>query len=202
MANFLLFGPRGSGKTQILRSYTGQSIEPEGMGTPTYNAPTAMHEEDRHFLWIHWKKIVKDSTFMEIGGRNKNIKKVIERIKEGQDEILLYVFDGTEFIKQLKEPDNGSEIYALWKYYMSECGDKLNKIHFIATHEDKKSAMRETILNLIKDTNQKYMKLIGKKRYDDILFDEHSFHCINATNKARVKEMIESIWWTYSKEWG
>ena len=202
MANFLLIGPRGGGKTQILRSFTGKEIEPDGYGTAVYNYIIDKHEEDRSLLWglINWKTEVKGFDFTEIGGGQKNLENTIDRINNSKDQIILFIFDGTEFIKQIKEQKNGGEIYALWKYYTSRCGDKIDKVFFVATHEDKAKEMQKTIRNLIDDANELYLNLIKTKRYDDKLFDETRFYCINATNPKIVKETIYSVLNTYWKE--
>lgn len=204
MADFLLIGPHEAGKTEILRSFTGKNIEPDGYGTASYNKTFETYEEDRSFIFWHWKKEVKGFELIEIGGNQKNLETTIDRIKNKKDQIVLFVFDGTEFIKQLKQPECGGEIYALWKYYTSKCGNKINGAFFVATHddkyEDKTIEMKTTIHNLVDDANKLYLDLINKKRYDDRLFDGTRFYCINAKCPKQVKEMINSIFINYCKE--
>ncbi|MDY6372446.1 MAG: hypothetical protein SPL12_09185 [Bacteroidales bacterium] len=195
----LLLGPKMSGKTTMLVSYGGRTKK----GVATTIAPPGTTETDevsrRHgFLWR------KKTNVKEVGGNDINIRQFDSIIGNkinaiGNNGIVLYVFNGIEFLNQVRSPSQGGEIYAIW-LHLSHIGHRknwpqLNRPHFVATHADQCDDMKQLILDAIETANSEYLKLvpIGSARYDRAIFSGPFFHCIDATNPKQVRELINSL---------
>lgn len=172
---FILIGPQGGGKTTMLSAYN--SVLKNCMATQT------TEEVKTGLLGL-------GDSLLEYGGNTKNLEETIAELKTCKY-IVLFVFDGEDFLKQVRNPNQGGMVYSRWLYYYAE--SKIPRPHFVATHADKIPDLKNAILQGIKDANDEYMAIVGKERYNSSLFEEPFFHCINATKEYEVKELIKEI---------
>lgn len=176
---FLLIGPPGGGKTTMLSAYDG-ALKSHVATQTTEEVKTG---------WFGLGLMGGDS-LLEYGGNTKNIEESIAKLKTG-NHIVLFVFDGEDFLKQVRNPSQGGMVYSRWLRY--NAGFKINRPHFVATHADMVPDLKNAILQGIKDANDEYKSIVGQERYESSLFEEPFFHCINATKENEVKELIKKI---------
>ncbi len=176
---FLLIGPQGGGKTTILSAYNSELKG--SMATQTT-------EEVKTGLF--GLGIMGGDSLLEYGGNTKNIEETIAKLKTC-NYIVLFVFDGEDFLKQVHNPSQGGMVYSRWLHYYAE--SRISRPHFVATHADMMPGLKNAILQGIKDANDEYKSIVGKERYESSLFEEPFFHCINATKESEVKELIKKI---------
>lgn len=187
----LLIGPRGGGKTEILRNYTG-SNEPSG-------ATQGLNDESTGHLF--WKKQIT-----EIGGGTAELIniEITQKVKGLKPDKIIFVFDGVSFLEQLQNPSDGGEIYSrlincYWKPLFEGASiDEVStdKFNLICTHTDKHHGdLREDILNAIDKANKEYSELINSNtpRYIKERFEEPYCYYINATDTEKVKSTIKQI---------
>lgn len=199
----LLIGPRGGGKTEILRNYTG-SDEPSG-------ATQGLNDESTGHLF--WKKQIT-----EIGGGSDELlnQEITSKVRELKPDKIIFVFDGVSFLKDLQNPSNGGEIYSrlincYWNPLFVESSSKdgvsskdgascpcfkKEKFNLICTHTDEHTGdLRKDILNAIEKANKEYSELINSNtpRYFKERFDEPYCYYINATDTEKVKKIINKI---------
>lgn len=201
----LLIGPRGSGKTEILRNYTGSYEINSGATQGLNNGSTGIL-----FGKIH---------ITEIGGGTVELAnhEITNMVGESQPDKIIFVFDGVSFLEQLQNPSNGGEIYSrlincYWNPLFVESSSKdgvsskdgascpcfkTDKFNLICTHTDKHHGgdLRENILNAIDKANKEYSELINSNtpRYFKERFDKPYCYYINATETETVKNTIDQI---------
>ena len=188
----LLIGPRGGGKTEILRNYTG-SDEPSG-------ATQGLNDESTGLLF--WKKQIT-----EIGGGTAELIniEITQKVKGLKPDKIIFVFDGVSFLEQLQNPSDGGEIYSrlincYWKPLFEGASiDEVStdKFNLICTHTDiyHPGDLRMDILNAIDKANKEYSELINSNtpRYIKERFEEPYCYYINATDTEKVKSTIIQI---------
>lgn len=193
----LLIGPRGGGKTEILRNYTG-SDEPSGATQGLNNGSTGI---------LFWKMQIT-----EIGGGTVELanQEITSMVDELQPDKIIFVFDGVSFLEQLQNPSNGGEIYSrlincYWRPLFEgaskddasrRCITSTDKFNLICTHIDTYPGdLRMDILNAIDKANKEYSELINSNtpRYIKERFDEPYCYYINATDTEKVKKIINQI---------
>lgn len=185
MSDILLIGPSFGGKTTMLYSYKGKKA-PEGA--------TGKAGERVKTKGVLWTGLGGDE-FKEIGGIMLHNDSCIDAINHEPKRKILFIFDGTEFIKQALYPEEGGEIWARWLYYCSQSKIQQREVHFVATHNDCTDGMNIKILECVRTANEEYASILGggAKRYDNIRFQEPYFHCINAKSQEEVKRLFDKI---------
>lgn len=193
----LLIGPRGSGKTEILRNYTGSYEINSGATQGLNNGSTGM---------LFWKIHIT-----EIGGGTVELanQEITNMVGQLQPDKIIFVFDGVSFLEQLQNPSNGGEIYSrlincYWRPLFEGASDDVirrcftstDKFNLICTHTDTYPGdLRMDILNAIDKANKEYSELINSKtpRYIKERFEEPYCYYINATDTEKVKSTIKQI---------
>lgn len=179
MKKFLLIGPSQGGKSTIMYSYKGK----EAPNTATIETDT-----------IKKGLFGLGDNLIEIGGNDTNIQDTIEKLNNLKDTTVIFVFDGSQFIKQVCSQSDGGEIYARWLHYSKNA--KIVRPHFVATHADLEPNMDAMIQGLVSNANRHYNDILdgsGIERYQSVLFKPPFFHCVNAKDKEQVKAMFKAI---------
>lgn len=187
----LLIGPRGGGKTEILRNYTGNKIDD--------HATQRSNEKSKGYLW--WRKHI-----IEIGGGSDELlnQEITSEVSKLKPDKIIFVFDGVSFLEQLQNPSDGGEIYSrlincYWKPLFEGASiDEVStdKFNLICTHTDKHDGdLKKDIPNAIDKANKEYSELINSNtpRYFKERFEEPYCYYINATNTKEVKDTIDQI---------
>lgn len=188
----LLIGPRGGGKTEILRNYTG-SCEKNSGATQGLNKGSTV-------------KLFRIIQITEIGGGNLELsnQEITSKVRELKPDKIIFVFDGVSFLEQLQNPSDGGEIYSrlincYWKPLFEGASiDEVStdKFNLICTHTDKHHGdLKKDILNAIDKANKEYSELINSNtpRYFKERFEEPYCYYINATDTEKVKNTINQI---------
>lgn len=187
----LLIGPRGGGKTEILRNYTG-----------SYESGATQGLNDESTGHLFWKKQIT-----EIGGGTAELIniEITQKVKGLKPDKIIFVFDGVSFLEQLQNPSDGGEIYSrlincYWKPLFEGASiDEVStdKFNLICTHTDiyHPGDLRMDILNAIDKANKEYSELINSNtpRYIKERFEEPYCYYINATDTEKVKSTIKQI---------
>lgn len=193
MADFLLFGPQGAGKTQLYYSLQGLD----------YNDPQQTRQADY--------KVKKDNLFgrfglskytiHEIGGKSMSLydKELLHPAFVSNSK-LVFVFNGNELINELKNYKQGGLISALLKCYVMPALIDLNRqqdIFFIATHEDEyygtEKDMGTEIFNCLEKANEEYRKVANGTRYPFKNLLRGNLFCVDATDSAQVSKIFKDI---------
>lgn len=193
----LLIGPRGGGKTEILRNYTG-SCEKNSGATQGLNKGSTV-------------KLFRIIQITEIGGGSDELlnHEITSKVRKSEPDKIIFVFDGVSFLEQLQNPSDGGEIYSrlincYWRPLFEGASDDVirrcftstDKFNLICTHTDTYPGdLRMDILNAIDKANKEYSELINSNtpRYIKERFDEPYCYYINATNTKEVKDTIDQI---------
>lgn len=216
----LLIGPRGGGKTEILRNYTGSHKIPSG---------ATQGLDDKSTGLLFWEKQIT-----EIGGGTTELIniEITQKVKGLKPDKIIFVFDGVSFLEQLQNPSIGGEIYSrlincYWrplfegtsddvshgcststdkikskkrqeeKDVSHRCPTSTDKFNLICTHTDiyHPGDLRMDILNAIDKANKEYSELINSNtpRYIKERFEEPYCYYINATDTKKVKDTIKQI---------
>ena len=167
-------------------------------------------EKSRLFCVIEKGKILKNITgyfkgqwdFYDLGGMDTNDENEYKiRIKDSRN--VVFVFNGCDFLKEIKNYKEGGPISSKLVHYVLPCYKdwKTNSknLIFIATHADMYNGtadkLREDIRNGLKSANEDYKNKTGDIRYPYVsLFDDDNrFYAIDATDKAKVHEIFGQI---------
>ena len=197
MADILLFGPQAAGKTQLYHSLQGLTTDFAETDQADYTV-----KKDGFLGWIGLRKY----TIHEIGGKDMYLyDKDYLRQAFLSNSNLVFVFNGNEFINELKNYKQGGLISSLLRCYVIPALEKdadldcQHNIVFIATHADEydeedRDKMKTEIYTCLEKANEEYLKVANGTRY--YLFKKlfrGNLFCVNATDPAQVCEVFNSI---------
>ena len=193
MADILLFGPHGAGKTQLVYSLRNEE----------YTNPMQTGEEDykakKSGPW--WKFGLSKFSLHEIGGKDRYYKDKDFLTSAFQtNERLVFVFNGNDFIKELINYQSGGLITSLLRCHimpvLSKCG-KQKSIQFVATYEDEylgnKPDMASEIISCIEYANNEYREEAHSTRYTFKELMHGNLFCVDARDPQKVKEIFKQI---------
>ncbi len=199
----LLIGEPGSGKTCFASLISGNEV-------PRIYLQTKDHQKykaDDGILWIF-----KRTNVMEIGGDN-HIALTFKR-ELGKAQAVLYFFDGTKFLKELKNSSQGGEIGCHLRHdLLSNLVDTFDlikdkekfgndvtryvqeylaqKVFFVATHADQFHNMQGDIARELSNAQKEYSKYGHRYFFQDLFMSR--LNCINATDKDAVQHLFDDI---------
>ena len=190
MADYLFFGPHGAGKTQLVHSLKNEA----------YDNPQETGEEEY--------KVKKGSFFgfskysiHEIGGKEIyyfNGAFLTDAFKN--DKKVVFVFNGNDFINELKNYDEGGLISTILRCYVMpslEGAQKQLSIQFIATFEDQYSGekpdMQSEIISCIEKANSEYLKIVPAQRYPFKSLLHGNLFCVDARDSNKVRQLFKQI---------
>ena len=165
MADILLIGPQRAGKTQLFHSLCGKEYaDPHQTDEYDYKA--------KNFGF--WGKIgFSHFSIHEVGGKDKfytDLNFLENVIRESEK--IVFVFDGNDFIDELKNFQKGGYISSMLRCYVIPALEKCNKeksICFVATHADEycgvKDDMNTEIISSLEHANEEYRKIAHSTRY-------------------------------------
>jgi hypothetical protein len=193
MADYLLFGPHYAGKTQLVYSLRGEE----------YTNPQQTGEEEYS---------VKKGTFWgvfglskysvhEIGGKEKYyFNKEFLANAFNADQNVVFVFNGNDFINELRNYEEGGLISTILRCYVMPAlkeSERNNSVQFIATFEDEycgeKPDMHSEIISCIEKANAEYLQVVSAQRYPFKTLIHGNLYCVDARNKNRVRELFKQI---------
>lgn len=197
MADILLFGPQAAGKTQLYHSLRGVEYnDPQQTGQEDYKV-----NKDNLLGWFGLSKY----TIHEIGGKKLfNVSKEFFHQAFLSNSKLIFVFNGNEFIDELRNYKQGGEISALLRSYIMPALkenesdlDSPRDITFIATHEDEYNGeerdMETEIFSFMEKANEEYCKVANSTRYPFKKLMRGNLFCVDATDSAQVSEVFKKI---------
>lgn len=197
MADFLLFGPHGAGKTQLFHSLKRLVYnDPQQTGQADYTVKT-----DTLLGWIGLSKY----TIHEIGGKD-----IYLHDKEFLHQAfwtnlkLVFVFNGNEFIEELKNYHQGGQISAILRCYVMPAlmekeaeFDRQHDFVFIATHVDEYKGnerdMETEIFTCLEKANEEYRKVANGTRYSFKTILRGNLFCVDATDFDQVSKVFKNI---------
>ena len=194
MADILLFGPHMSGKTQLCYSLQGKEyLEPRQTDQEDYRAKKSGF----------WGAIgVSKFSLHEVGGKDIYYLNVdfLEKVFQ-ENEKLVFVFNGNEFIDELRDYQKGGFISTLLRCYVVPALEKCEKqksIRFVATYADQyvgeKSDMASEIFACMERANEEYRSVANSKRYPFQTLLNGNLDCVDARDSQTVKELFKSIY--------
>lgn len=203
--NLLLIGEPGSGKTCFASLISG-----EGLPT-TYNQTYQFDEykADDGFCKM-WRTDV-----MEIGGNNNDASTFKREL--GKAQAVLYFFDGTKFLEELKNSSKGGVIGSRLRHnLLSSLVDSFDlidakvkaekygndveryvqeylaqKVFFVATRADHCCNMHGDIARELTNAQNNYSKY-GHRYFFQELFMSRLL-CINATDRDTVQQLFDDV---------
>lgn len=182
----LLVGPLRAGKTQIRHSYADD--------TDVIPTNGRKQSEKAELMFLSKKRL------LEIGGGSQEMTDYPFSEEAKDKDCVMFVFDGTEFLKQVNNPSEGGEIYArlknqIWNAYdQPDSCIKKDRLKIVATHKDLCNGdLKQEIINAVDKANVEYKKITGVNRYKRELFEPAYFYCINACDKTEVENMFNRI---------
>lgn len=193
MADVLLFGPHLAGKTQLYYSLRGKE----------YTNPTQTGQEDY--------KAKKSGFFGAIGLNHFSIHEIGGKHVYNHDskfledafmvsEKLVFVFNGNDFIEELRNYREGGYISSMLRCFVSPALENCNKqkdIRFIATYEDEydgqKADMGSEIISCIEHANEEYRKVANSTRYPFKSLMHGNLFCVDARDSKKVKDIFKQI---------
>lgn len=193
MAEVLLFGPHLAGKTQLYYSLRGKE----------YLNPIQTDQEDYKAKNSGiWGAIgFSHYSIHEIGGKDvyNYDSKFLEDAFMVNDK-LVFVFNGNDFIEELRNYREGGSISSMLRCYISPALENCNKqkdIRFIATYEDEydgqKADMRSEIISCIEHANEEYLKVANSTRYPFKSLIPGNLFCVDARDSKKVKDIFKQI---------
>ncbi len=192
MADYLLFGPHRSGKTQLVHSLNNEPYDnPQETGDVEYKVKRGTFLGSLGFskFSIH-----------EIGGKDLYYKKGFLTDAFKNDKRVIFVFNGNEFIRELKNYKEGGLISTILRcHVMPSLEDAQNKqpIQFIATYEDQysgeKTDMHSEIINCIERANTEYLRIVPAQRYPYKSLLHGNLFCVDATDSNKVRQLFKQI---------
>ena len=117
---------------------------------------------------------------------------------------LVFVFNGNDFIEELKNYKQGGQISALLRCYvmpaLMEKEDGLeyqHEVYFIATHEDEYDGherdMETELFSRLEIANEEYRKVANGTRYPFKKLLRGNLFCVDAKDSAQVTNIFKNI---------
>ena len=193
MADVLLFGPHMAGKTQLYYSLREKE----------YTNPVQTDQEDYKAKKSGFFGAIGLNHFSihEIGGKDvyNHDSKFLEDAFMASDK-LVFVFNGNDFIKELRNYREGGYISSMLRCFVSPALENCNKqknIRFIATYEDEydgqKPEMGSEIISCIEHANEEYRKVANSTRYPFKSLMHGNLFCVDARDSKKVKDIFKQI---------
>lgn len=194
MADVLLFGPQAAGKTQLYYSLRGKE----------YLNPIQTNKEDYRAKNSGILGAVGLSHFSirEVGGKNFFLYHDLKSLEDvfNTSDKLVFVFNGNEFINELRNYREGGYISSMLRCYVSPALENCNKqkdIRFIATFEDEysgqKDDMASEIISCIEHANEDYRIVANSTRYPFKPLILSNLFCVDARDSKKVKDIFKNI---------
>lgn len=188
MADILLFGPHGAGKTQLCYSLNRMDEKPTQTKEADFKGKTGGVFSRR--LSIH-----------EVGGKDMFFRDVnfLEKAFLAHER-LVFVFNGNDFINELRNYQKGGFISTILRCYVMPALETSNKqkcIQFIATFLDEysgeKGDMESEIFSCMDKANDEYREVANSMRYPFLTLLNGNLYCVDARDPKAVKELFKQI---------
>lgn len=197
MADILLFGPHWAGKTQLYHSLRRLDYnDPQQTGEADYTV-----KKENLLGWFGLSKY----SIHETGGKDRFLfdKELLHQAFLSNSK-LVFVFNGNEFIDELKNYKQGGQISALLRCYVMPALkekeadlDSPQEITFIATHEDEYDGnerdMETEIFTCLEKANEEYRRVANGTRYPFKKLMRGNLYCVDATDSAQVRQIFNTI---------
>lgn len=193
MADYLLFGPHYAGKTQLVHSLRNEAYDnPQQTGEEEYKV-----KKDSFLGFLGFS----NNSIHEVGGKEKyyfNKDFLSDAFKN--DQKVVFVFNGNDFIRELKNYEEGGLISTILRCYVMpslDAAQKQQSIQFIATFEDQYSGekpdMQSEIINCIERANSDYLKIVSAQRYPFKSLLHGNLFCVDARDCNKVRQLFKQI---------
>lgn len=205
--DLLLIGEAGSGKTCFATLISGEDLP------TTYNQTKQFQKYQAKDGFFFGRGMRTD--VMEIGGDNNDALTFKREL--GKAQAVLYFFDGTKFLKELRDSSQGGVIGCHLRHNLlsflvdsyDSVDDKVKankygndvkryvqeylaqKVFFVATHADCAYNMQGEIARELSNAQKEYSKYGHRYFFQDLFMSR--LHCINATDKTTVKNLFEDV---------
>ena len=181
--SILLIGPMEGGKTQLIKTL---KCEPYPQYDQTNEAPKSDEIKTDTFLGKLGLDHIK---ITEYGGLVTGWDRSLKEIKKY--DAVIFVFNGVEFLKQLKDYENGAQTTSRIRQLFSQMKNNeeriRKKVFFIATHADEYSGdLGNDIHSYMGLANKEYKSVSNNSlRYPFYnYFEGAKFYCLDATENG------------------
>lgn len=201
---YLLLGPQKAGKSTLGKAVShndnDQYSQTSGVTGKvwTFDFRELFHkgEDGRDVIKTIFSFGISKKNLFEVGGSGDRANTVKEHINNAEK--ILFIFNGIDYIEELKHPEKGGLINAMIRSDIWNSNEDVRqKVFFVANfaNEYNNGNMRQDIIQLMQEANNNYRGIGYTMRYPytDFFSDAARFFCADLRKIDQVRRIFRDI---------